>query len=101
MQGRKDGEPRWLDYFPIQSQIDDLRTDKVAVTLVDIGGNLGHDLVLFKKRWPGIGGRVVLEDLKEVVDANEVVLEGIEKVEYDFFTPQPIKGPLPPLLPRN
>jgi hypothetical protein len=98
MRGRKDGKPRWLDYFPISTQVDDLRTDEKAVTLVDIGGNLGHDIQVFQERFPDIGGRLVLQDLKEVVDANKTVLEGIEKVEYDFFTPQPIKGLFPPLF---
>jgi len=72
----------------------DLSTAKDAVTLVDIGGNLGHDLKLFRERWPGISGkgRVVLMDLPEVLRGNGDPLVGIEKVEYDFFTPQPIVG---------
>ncbi|KAH7412917.1 S-adenosyl-L-methionine-dependent methyltransferase [Cadophora sp. MPI-SDFR-AT-0126] len=94
MRGRKDGTPRWLDYFPISSQVTDLSTAEDAVTLVDIGGNLGHDLKLFLERCPEIAGRgrVVLMDLPEVLKGNEDPLVGIEKVEYDFFTPQPIIG---------
>ena len=94
MRGRKDGTPRWLDYFPIQTQVADLSTADQAVTLVDIGGNLGHDLKLFRERWPEIAGsgRVMLMDLPEVLKGNVDPLVGIEKIEYDFFTPQPVVG---------
>ncbi|KAH9205008.1 S-adenosyl-L-methionine-dependent methyltransferase [Leptodontidium sp. 2 PMI_412] len=90
MRGRKDGNPRWLDYFPVSTQVDDLSTAEDAVTLVDIGGNLGHDVKLFQERCPDIPGRVVLMDLPEVVRGNPDPLIGIEKVGYDFFTPQPV-----------
>ncbi|KAH6712302.1 O-methyltransferase-domain-containing protein [Leptodontidium sp. MPI-SDFR-AT-0119] len=92
MRGRKDGNPRWLDYFPVTTQVDDLSTAEDAVTLVDIGGNLGHDVKLFRERCPDIPGRVVLMDLPEVVRGNTDPLDGVEKVEYDFFTPQPVIG---------
>lgn len=98
MRGRKDGNPRWLDYFPVTTQVDDLSTAEDAVTLVDIGGNLGHDVKLFRERCPDIPGRVVLMDLPEVVRGNTDPLDGVEKVEYDFFTPQPVIGNKPPFL---
>ncbi|EKD12991.1 uncharacterized protein L3040_007074 [Drepanopeziza brunnea f. sp. 'multigermtubi'] len=92
MRGRKDGSPHWLDYFPVASQIAHLSPEPDAVTLVDVGGNLGHDVKLFQQRWPDIPGRLVLMDLPEVVAGNTNVLEGIEKVAYDFFQPQTIIG---------
>ncbi len=95
MRGRKDNNPRWLDYFPVSTQVSDLSTAPDAVTLVDIGGNLGHDLKLFQQRCPEIPGRLVLMDLPEVVAGNEDQLEGIEKIPYDFFTPQTVLGKLP------
>ncbi|KUJ10333.1 S-adenosyl-L-methionine-dependent methyltransferase [Mollisia scopiformis] len=90
MKGRKDGQPRWLDYFPVSTQVGDLDVSKHSVTLVDIGGNLGHDLKLFQERCPEIPGRLILMDLPETIAGNSDPLEGIEKIEYDFFTPQPI-----------
>ncbi|KAG4437775.1 hypothetical protein IFR05_006760 [Cadophora sp. M221] len=92
MRGRKDGNPRWLDYFPVTTQVENLSTAEDAVTLVDIGGNLGHDVKLFRERCPEIPGRVILMDLPEVVRGNADPLVGIEKVEYDFFTAQPVIG---------
>ncbi|KAH7348574.1 S-adenosyl-L-methionine-dependent methyltransferase [Rhexocercosporidium sp. MPI-PUGE-AT-0058] len=92
MRGRKDGTPRWLDYFPVSTQVSGLSTTEDAVTLVDVGRNLGHDVKLFRERCPDVSGRVVLMDLPEVVRGNKDPLNGIEKVEYDFFTPQPVVG---------
>ncbi|CZT10293.1 related to O-methyltransferase [Rhynchosporium agropyri] len=92
MRGRKDGSRRWLDYFPVATQVGDLSTAKDSVTLVDVGGNFGHDLKLFRESFPNLPGRLVLMDLPEVLQANPDPLEGIEKVDYDFFTQQPIIG---------
>ena len=60
---------------------------------VDIGGASGQQCVEFKKRFPGIGGRVVLQDLPAVVkEVMEKGLEGVGVMGYDFFTAQPIQG---------
>ncbi|KAH7303153.1 S-adenosyl-L-methionine-dependent methyltransferase [Rhexocercosporidium sp. MPI-PUGE-AT-0058] len=90
MRGRKDGSPRWLDYFPVSTQVSDLSIAEDAVTLVDVGGNLGHDVQVFRERCPDIPGKVVLMDLPVVLREIKDPLVGIEKVEYDFFTPQPV-----------
>lgn len=62
------------------------------MTLVDIGGNLGHDLKLFQEKCPEIPGRLILMDLPETIAGNSLPLEGIEKIDYDFFTPQTVFG---------
>ncbi|CZS93310.1 related to O-methyltransferase [Rhynchosporium agropyri] len=76
MRGRKEHSPRWLDYFPVSTQVGDLSTATDAATLVDIGGNLGHDLKLFREKCPEIPGRAVLMDLPEVVRGNKDPLVG-------------------------
>lgn len=101
MKGRKDGHPRWLEYFPVHTQVENLSTAEDAVTLVDIGGNLGHDLKLFQEKCPEIPGRLVLMDLPETIAGNSDPLVGIEKIEYDFFTPQPIQGQNFPSVPKK
>jgi len=64
------------------------------VLLVDVAGGRGHDIQAFKKAFPNKKGRLVLEDLPAVIDDISELDEGIERVKYDFFTPQPIKGEL-------
>ncbi|KAI9875694.1 MAG: hypothetical protein M1830_008092 [Pleopsidium flavum] len=94
MAGQREGRQSWLDVYPLEKQLQhDLREDKEAVLLVDIAGGRGHDVKDFKARHAKLPGRVILQDLPEViaqVDPNWK--KGIEPMAYDFFTPQPIKG---------
>ncbi|KAL4929892.1 S-adenosyl-L-methionine-dependent methyltransferase [Aspergillus undulatus] len=89
----------WLEWFPVQREILDevdldLETEKKKVLIVDVGAGKGHDLVAFAKKFPDAGGRLVLQDLPAVTEGldRELEVDGIEKVAYDFFTEQPIKG---------
>ncbi|EER39493.1 sterigmatocystin 8-O-methyltransferase [Histoplasma capsulatum H143] len=80
----------WVDWYPVQSQIlDGAATDKPLI--VDVGAGKGHDLLSYKNRFPNTG-RLVLQDLPEVVETLEGLDEAVEKVTYDFFTEQPITG---------
>lgn len=62
------------------------------VFIVDVGGGRGHDMMRLLKQEPQLPGRIILQDQAPVLDsAGELDLR-IEKMAYDFFTPQPIKG---------
>lgn len=54
-----------------------------------MGGGKGHDLMAFNEKFPG-RGRLVLRDQKHVLGEIEGLDEVIERVEYDFFAPQPV-----------
>lgn len=84
--------PGLVDVFPASTQLSSLRNEVDAVRLVDIGGNHGHDLKLFRQAYPELTGRLILEDLPAVISKHTGPIEGIEVVPYDFFTPQPIHG---------
>lgn len=84
------GERTWLDVFPFQEELGQNTSADVPLFL-DIGGANGHQCVLLKQRFPQLPGRVVLQDTEQVI-SNAPELEGIEKIAYDAFTPQPIKG---------
>ena len=64
-----------------------------SALLVDVGGGRGHDILCFRNKFPG-RGRLVLEDLPAVIDDIKELDAGIERVKYDFFTPQIVKGML-------
>lgn len=60
---------------------------------VDIGGGRGLAMLGLRKGCPTLQGKLVLQDRKEVLDAITADdLPGVEKMEHDFFTPQPVKG---------
>lgn len=95
MAGRRGGQIRWLDVFPVASQLEGKMSRGSGddnVLLVDIGGNQGHDLKIFRKRFPDLPGRLILQDLPEAVNKIPAPLEGIEVMPYNFFTPQLVKG---------
>lgn len=86
----------WVDWFPVQSRILD-GADLDQVLIVDVGAGKGHDLLAYNKNFPGTA-RLVLQDLQPVIDALEGLDLVIEKMAYDFFTEQPIKGTLFPFF---
>ncbi|EPE27465.1 S-adenosyl-L-methionine-dependent methyltransferase [Glarea lozoyensis ATCC 20868] len=78
----------WLEIFPHETL---LNTDNDLPLLVDVGGNIGHDLERFRQAHPETAARLYLQDRPEVVKLAKCP-EPVNKVGYDFFTPQTIKG---------
>ncbi len=94
MEGQQEGRGCWVDVYPLKKRlVKDLKDGTEAVFLVDIAGGKGHDLRDVKDRIGANQGRLILEDLPEVV-ADVDDHNGIELIAYDFFTPQPIQGEL-------
>lgn len=99
------GRPSWMDegFFPVPSLTEGLDISAEDVLLVDVGGGVGHDLTEFRRKWPNIPGRLVLEDLPEVIDQakaqNQATASLIEPVVHDFFAEQPVKGTQTPSCP--
>ena len=63
-----------------------------VICLVDTGPGSGRDMLAFKRKFPNTTGRVILEDLPAVFNDVHYNDLGLEKIEYDVFTPQPIQG---------
>ncbi|KAI3104201.1 hypothetical protein CBS147333_7255 [Penicillium roqueforti] len=83
----------WVDWFDIQRSIIDGSSGKPEdVLLVDVGGGEGHYLRQFREKFPETPGRLILQDLPQVVSTVENLPEGIELTPHDFFIPQPVKG---------
>ena len=87
------GETPWFDKYPVVENLGGGAAEDVL--LVDIGGSKGHDLLAFAecKRKLGLVGKLVLEDLPEVLSHAPADSEELQKQAYDFFlTPQPVVG---------
>ncbi|KAL6689977.1 S-adenosyl-L-methionine-dependent methyltransferase [Trichoderma pleuroticola] len=81
----------WVDIFPTESLLEG--DDGKGPLLVDVGGGIGHDLVHFAKKHPGVAGpRLVLQDNAGVVAQTVVAPEMGTAMAHDFFTPQNVKG---------
>ncbi|MCJ1312956.1 hypothetical protein MMC25_006632 [Agyrium rufum] len=86
----REGQNLWYDIYPFEKKFNHNLTLETPL-FVDIAGGIGHQCVELKKRYPNIQGRIILEELPPVLEQS-IPAEGVEKVPYDFFTPQPIKG---------
>lgn len=78
----------WVEAFPIAEEIG---RNNAEVVLVDVGGGTGPQAAIFKQRLPHITGRVIVQDIPETL-VHAKPMDGIEFMEYDCFTPQPIKN---------
>ena len=88
MAAHKKGGSSIVDLLPLSSLVEGY--DKSSSTLlVDIGGGLGHQSMELKSRYPYLEGEIIVQDLRV---SKELELAGIRGMEYDFFTPQPIKS---------
>ena len=80
-------------FYPVKDRlVAGIVVDEHAVTIVDVGGGMGHDLVELKKKQPDLPGRFVLQDLPQVVEQIVQPVEGIEVTSHDFYTKQPVIG---------
>ncbi|KAL2815093.1 S-adenosyl-L-methionine-dependent methyltransferase [Aspergillus granulosus] len=89
------GRVRWMDpgFYPVYEQLiagTDIGNDDIL--LVDVGGSFGHDLLDFRRKWPDVPGRLVLQDLPEVVASVKDLHPSVDVTAHDFFTEQPVKG---------
>lgn len=61
------------------------------VLLVDVGAGHGQALKDVRAERPDLVGRMIAQDLPEVIAARPVA-EGVENMAHSFFDPQPVKG---------
>lgn len=78
--------------FAFDTELLDVGENDVAI--IDIGGGRGDVLMSFKETYLQVKGQFILQDLPGVLaDISEAISKkGIQLMEYDFFTPQPVKG---------
>lgn len=89
-------QPAWTDIFPVHTL---LEVDSGHPLLVDVGGSTGHDLLRFYNAHPETASLLYLEDLESVIQKAELP-ESINKIAYNFFSPQPVMGKSESLCPN-
>ena len=91
LKGRREGVPGWLSVYPVQESAE---IDPQRPLLVDVGGGAGWQCEELKREHPYLPGRIILQD-QAMMLAHVTPTKGIEAMEHDFFTPQPVKGKTP------
>jgi hypothetical protein len=87
-----EANPWTVELFPFKSELEKSQTTDETVLLIDIGGGKGHVSKLIRELTKDVQGKIVLQDRPEVIGDITEELVGVEKMGYDFFTPQPIQG---------
>lgn len=93
MATRRVGKPVWYDIYPIYEELSCQDMTENDILLIDIGGNRGHDLVNLTAKYPDLPGKLVLQDLPDVVaHASFNTKANIKAMPHNFFEPQPIQS---------
>ncbi|CAI7656068.1 unnamed protein product [Penicillium bialowiezense] len=92
MTSRREGKPMWFDVYPIERLLGHAVPLEDTTFLVDVGGNRGHDLAKFRREHSHLPGRLVLQDLPDVVKGVSGCDTSIEVMAYSFLDPQPVQG---------
>lgn len=79
----------WLSVYPHERLVSSATND--SPILVDVGGNIGHDLERFRTYHPHVADRLFLQDRPEIVAISKCP-DPVHKMAHDFFTPQPVQG---------
>ncbi|KAI9044585.1 sterigmatocystin 8-O-methyltransferase precursor [Aspergillus affinis] len=91
---KQQATPNWIDWYDLQGSIlKDFRSEPADnILLVDIGGGEGHYLHALNDKYPDLPGRLVLQDLPQVISSIRGPPKRTELMPHDFFTAQPVKG---------
>ena len=74
-------------------RFDELVVSDGDVVLVDVGGNKGQTLQEIRSAYPNLKGRMVLQDLRSVLDGGAIAGLDADVQDYDFFKQtQPVEG---------
>ena len=85
-----DGRAKWTTLYPAKERI--LHgAESTGPLMVDVGGGVGQDLVLFQEEFPQPPGRLFVQDQSSTLSEAKNPPR-IELQVHDFFTPQPIVG---------
>ncbi|TGJ83905.1 hypothetical protein E0Z10_g4849 [Xylaria hypoxylon] len=79
----------WFSVFPFEKELGDFADTDV---FVDVGGGFGHQCLALLAAFPGLRGKIILEDLPQTFEQIPFKLDGIEPKPHNFFEPQPVKG---------
>lgn len=82
----------WVNWFPVEEYLlIGFTGDANDVLLVDMAGGRGQDIKAFQDKFIDVPGRLVLQDQEHVL-ADAQVGDRIEKMPFDLYKPQPVKG---------
>ena len=93
MGGHKQKRIIWYDVYSVDRiLIDDQNSKESNVFVLDIAGCGGYDLSSCAKRYPDVPGRLILQDVPDVINNLENSHEDVKRMIYNVVTLQPMEG---------
>ena len=89
MAAHKKGGSSVVDLLPVNALTEGYNKTLSSALFVDIGGGVGHQSRELISRYPYLQGEIIVQDLQV---SKELELVGVRGMEYNFFTPQPVKS---------
>jgi O-methyltransferase domain len=88
------GSSKGAGAYPLADVLSKEPVKDTDVVIVDVGGGRGQALEAIKSSYPDLGGRMVLQDVQDVIDdaRSGGLPEFIESQVASFFDKQPVKG---------
>ncbi|GAP82371.2 putative O-methyl transferase B [Rosellinia necatrix] len=86
---RRQPDATWLSVYPVEAEAAGWQADQPLY--VNMGGGIGQQCAQFKDKYPGINGRIILQDLPHSV-AKALPTPGVENMAHNMFEPQPVAG---------
>lgn len=94
MEADRGSRPSWLEWFPVKERVINGFDCTISDTLLlDAAGGRGHDIQAFLKKFPEAPGRLIVEEQPHVIEDIRDLDQSIERIGFDLFDKQPIKGP--------
>ena len=82
----------WFDLYPVEDRlVAGADRNAGAVFLIDVAGGKGHSVSSLNTRFPGLPGRLIVQDLPATFN-NYVPFQNIEAQPHNIFTKQPMEG---------
>jgi len=92
MRGVSESIKSWVDVYPTEPMlVDDDDGSYDGLVVVDMGGGTGRDINALQRKHNLAMGKLVLQDLKNVVEQAKVE-PNITIIPHDFFHIQTVKG---------
>ncbi|KAH8701259.1 O-methyltransferase-domain-containing protein [Phaeosphaeriaceae sp. PMI808] len=87
-----DGHMFLHQMYPVkESLVESFDRSSSPVFFVDVGGATGQKAITLKESLPSVPGNIIVQDLPVYIKQAPNV-DGVEFMEHDFFTEQPVKG---------
>jgi demethylsterigmatocystin 6-O-methyltransferase len=87
-----DGHAFLHQMYPVKERlVNSFDPSSSPVFFVDVGGATGQKSIALRDSLPTVPGKIIVQDLPVYIKQAPKV-DGVEFMQHDFFTEQPIKG---------